>query len=128
MTNWIQMLVTALLVPLGMFVIGLIMAKRPPKRINHICGYRTARSMKSQAAWDFANVLSGKIWCVLGAALLIINTVPMLFVMRQSETVIFVLGTALCAFSVLVMIASPFFVEHRLAQEFDEKGTEKSKE
>lgn len=26
----------------------------PPKKINYLYGYRTSESMKSQAAWDFA--------------------------------------------------------------------------
>ena len=39
----------------GIFLIaGLITKLFPPKKINHFYGYRTRRSMKSQANWDFA--------------------------------------------------------------------------
>ena len=34
--------------------------KHPPKERNNIVGYRTRRSGRSQAAWDFAQVYSGK--------------------------------------------------------------------
>lgn len=33
---------------------GLIMRRFPPRRINHLYGYRTPASMKSQERWDFA--------------------------------------------------------------------------
>ena len=127
MNGWFKMLIIALLVPFAMTIIGLITAKWPPKRINRICGYRTSRSMKSQAAWDFANVLSGKVWQLLGVILLIVNTVAMLFVMRQSEQVAFVLGMSLCAFSMVAMIASIFIVEYKLARQFDDKENETPK-
>lgn len=41
-------------------IVGFIMLKRPPKKINRIYGYRTKRSMKSQEQWDFAQKYSAK--------------------------------------------------------------------
>lgn len=32
----------------------------PPKKINHLYGYRTTASMKSQESWDFAQQYSAK--------------------------------------------------------------------
>lgn len=37
-----------------------IMLKYPPKKINDFYGYRTSRSKKSQAHWDFAQKESAK--------------------------------------------------------------------
>jgi uncharacterized membrane protein len=34
--------------------------KKPPKKINHLYGYRTRRSMANQDIWDFANKQSAK--------------------------------------------------------------------
>ena len=34
--------------------------KKPPKKINHLYGYRTRRSMANQEVWDFANRQSAK--------------------------------------------------------------------
>ena len=39
-------------------VITLIIARYPPKKINHLYGYRTTRSMLNQDCWDFANKYS----------------------------------------------------------------------
>lgn len=46
--------VCLVLIPLVMMVFGGISKNHPPKNINGWYGYRTERSMKSQAAWDFA--------------------------------------------------------------------------
>ncbi len=42
-------------------ILGAWMWKKPPRKINLLAGYRTARSMKSQAAWDFAQVYAGRL-------------------------------------------------------------------
>jgi len=36
------------------------MLKKPPKKINHIYGYRTRQSMSSQEKWDFAQKYSAE--------------------------------------------------------------------
>jgi uncharacterized membrane protein len=39
---------------------GFILKKYPPKSINWFYGYRTARAMKGQDQWDFAQKLAGR--------------------------------------------------------------------
>ena len=39
---------------------GVIQQRFPPKKINHLYGYRTATSMKSQESWNFAQQYSAK--------------------------------------------------------------------
>ena len=65
---------------LSFVILGLFLGKYPPKKINHIYGFRTRNSMKSQERWDHAQVYSaaemvrqGIIMCVLGAVLGIIT-------------------------------------------------------
>lgn len=41
-------------------VTGWIVLRYPPKKINDFYGYRTSRSKKSQAHWDFAQKESSK--------------------------------------------------------------------
>ena len=45
----------------------------PPKKINEIYGYRTTRSMKSQAVWDFAQKYSAKLMTAFGIVLLAVS-------------------------------------------------------
>lgn len=45
----------------------------PPKKINHLYGYRTTASMKSQERWDFAQKYSTGKMFQAGAALFIMS-------------------------------------------------------
>ena len=55
-------------------ITGWITLRYPPKKINDFYGYRTSRSKKSQAHWDFAQKESSKYliqagyYCLLGCA------------------------------------------------------------
>ena len=55
MMEWIEDL-NQLPIVLGIFlvIIGFIMFRYPPKKINFFIGYRTPRSMASQQHWDFS--------------------------------------------------------------------------
>ncbi len=46
------------LMGLSFVLLGFLLGKYPPKKINHIYGYRTKGSMKSQERWDYAQVYS----------------------------------------------------------------------
>ncbi len=52
-------------------IFGYTLLKFPPKKINWFYGYRTARSMKSQQRWDFAQTYSGR-EMVRGGVLMIV--------------------------------------------------------
>ena len=41
-----------------MLLLGWLLKKFPPKKINHLYGYRTQRSMKNQSTWEAANTYS----------------------------------------------------------------------
>jgi uncharacterized membrane protein len=64
------------LIGFSFVVLGFFLGKYPPKKINHVYGYRTRGSMKSQERWDHAQVYSasemvkqGWIMAVLGIIL-----------------------------------------------------------
>ena len=48
---------------------GFIQQRFPPKKINHLYGYRTATSMKSQESWVFAQQYSAKKMMTIGACI-----------------------------------------------------------
>lgn len=41
-------------------ILGLILSRFPPRKINPLFGYRTVRSMRNQASWDLAQVVSSR--------------------------------------------------------------------
>lgn len=80
---WLFTLVTALLIPACMLYFGHRFQTRPPKNINSSYGYRSARSMRSQEAWDFAQVYSGRFWARAGGPILAGSLVWMLLLLGQ---------------------------------------------
>ncbi|EOS63472.1 SdpI family protein [Oscillibacter sp. 1-3] len=81
---WLFMLVSMLLIPACMLYFGRCFQKKPPQSINSGYGYRTARSMQSQAAWDFAHAYSGRFWVLSGRPALAVSLVWMLLLFGQS--------------------------------------------
>lgn len=128
MEFWFFMLFLVASLPLAILIIGIIFFNRPPKNINFFLGYRTDLSMKNAQTWEFANRLLGKIWLILGAALLPVMCVPMFFVMKSSEHTIGVLAAILASVSLLPIIFSGFFVEIQLKKNFTPAGKRKKDE
>lgn len=61
--------ITDLMLPVVMTGLGILFLHHPPKTINCWYGYRTARSMASQEAWDFAHHEAGRLWVRMGPVL-----------------------------------------------------------
>lgn len=77
------MLNSILLIPFStgfVFIIaGFVLFKYPPKNINVLYGYRTNASMKSQEHWDFSQIYAGKQMMKLGAILVLLSFVGLVF-------------------------------------------------
>jgi uncharacterized membrane protein len=48
-----------------MLILSYLYKRFPPKKINHLYGYRTPRSMRSQEAWDCANLYSANAFIII---------------------------------------------------------------
>ena len=75
---WLFCTASSLLIPLVMLFFGRRFLTKPPKSINSLYGYRTARSMKNQQTWDFAHRVCGKLWPRAGAVMLPLSLLAML--------------------------------------------------
>ena len=123
LATWIILLVSGFLCPLLMLGFGLISLMHPPKNINSWYGYRTARSMKSQAAWDFAHRYCGRLWTRLGVVLLAVSVAVLVPVgLLGEDTVRCVAAVILLGIQVVVLLGSIVPVERALKKNFDEDG------
>lgn len=59
-------------------IVGYILTRRPPKRINFWYGYRTLGSIRSQERWDFAQVYSAKRLFSGGIFLIVVSLISLL--------------------------------------------------
>lgn len=98
---WLFTLVSALLIPVCMLYFGRRFQKKPPRTINSGYGYRSARSMRSQAAWDFAQVYSGRFWFRAGRPTLAVSLVWMLFLLGRDVGTV---GTSVMVLTGLQML------------------------
>ena len=105
MAFWLFLTAMDLLIPAIMVGIGARFLKHPPKTINALYGYRTARSMKNQETWTFLPALL--------AAVLTFG--------RGIETVS-VASIVVVTVQTLVLIGSIFPVERALKRNFDDFG------
>lgn len=58
---------------------GLLMFIFPPKKINYLYGYRTARSMKNIENWNFAQKLSSKLLMIIGIVAIVTGMIGTIF-------------------------------------------------
>ncbi len=122
MLFWTLMLLTAVLCPLMMLVIGAIYKSRAPRKINRFSGYRTARSMKNIDTWTFAHKYIARLWLAWGAVLIVPSVIPMLFVICKSEEIISIVALIVCFIGLSVMMATLIPTEIALKKNFDKDG------
>ena len=125
MAFWIFMTVMCLLFPVIMIVTGRSFLKAAPKEINFLYGYRTTMSMKNRDTWEFAHRYCGRLWVIIGAIMLPVSIIPMLFVIGKSDDIIGTVGSIVCMVGVAVIIASIFPTEIALKKNFDKDGKRK---
>lgn len=74
----------------------------PPKKINGLYGYRTARSMQNEEQWQKAQVFSAKQLIVLGLILLALS--PITYSIEMNENVQVGIFLPLLIIGVVVLI------------------------
>lgn len=122
---WWFILVCDLLMPAIMIFFGRMMWKHPPKEINYMIGYRTARSTKNIDTWKFAHDYCGRLWWKLGWIMLPLSAAVHIPFYHSSKDEL----SALCfllifsQFMILLMTVVP--TERALKRTFDDEGKRK---
>ena len=122
---WWIMLVCNTLIPITMILVGWVMRKHPPKRINWVCGYRTALSMKNKETWEFAHEYGGRVWCIVGAIMLVPSIVAMVPFYHSAVPAVSIVSWAVTIVQLIALIASVLTIEIALKRTFDENGVRK---
>ncbi len=105
-----------MLLPVMIFVMGLVFKLSPPRRINFLYGIRTQRSMASQEAWDAAHRMGGQLWSVTGAALAVLAAGALLVFGADIAVMFAVYGASFIGLFVPLGV-----IQHRLKRMFDER-------
>lgn len=120
---WWFMFVCNLLIPVILIIVGRMMWKHCPKKINTVYGYRTKRSMKNMDTWRFAHNYCGRLWWKIGWFSLFPSVVVQIPFFESSEDVIGIVGGIICMIQVVILIASIFLTEAALKKTLNDDGT-----
>ena len=102
-----------------MLALFLVFRAFPPKKINHLYGYRTARSMANEAVWEDANNYSMKLGVQLGLWSMLL---PLFYYFIWPEQLL--LATVITHTGLLLLIIVG--TERYLNQRYDKKGRPKN--
>ena len=98
-----------------MLLLGCLLKKFPPKKINHLYGYRTQRAMKNQATWEAANTYSTLVFFKVSLYSFLIP-VALYFLYPQQNVLITIVTNTLLLLYVL------YATEKHLKARFDTQG------
>lgn len=123
---WWFMFVCDLLIPILMIVIGRIMWKHPPRKINDVVGYRTPRSTQNMDTWKFAHDYCGRLWWKTGWIILIPSVLIHFPFYNSSKDIIGTVGGILCTIQCVILLISIFPTERALKRNFTDEGIRKN--
>lgn len=87
----------------------------PPKKINFFYGYRTKRSMRNQATWDFGNRIGAKMMLWAGISSFVIGAIAY-FIFPY-----WAMGISMFCL-IVALFAGIFWCERQLKVNFDNNG------
>ena len=102
------------IIPILITLIGILMYKRPPKKVNWFVGYRTRKSTKNEKVWEKANRYCGKLWIIIGLAMIVVAILlNVLFYFRIiifSETILSIIVLS----EIIPILSSGLMVEDKI--------------
>lgn len=119
---WWFLFVCNLFIPAVMVIFGYVMWKYPPKDINRVYGYRTARSMKNIHTWQFAQVYCGRLWWKLGWILGVLTILIQVLFLHRSANMLGIGALVIVLVQLVVMLLTILPTEMALQKKFDEHG------
>lgn len=114
---YILLVLLGYILPMTLFIIGLIFSKYPPKKINSFSGYRTTRSMKNIDTWNEANKYSSKLLLKLSLLLLAVTTFGIILAGNSFDLMAVVILSSV-VLGVILVIVTIIKTESHLKKEF----------
>lgn len=108
-------IIVSIITSVGIMLGGLCMKKYAKNTSDHSIGFRTARALSSDVAWQFANEKCGTAWTVIGAVCLVMAVAAVFLFSADSlaHLAVLILLTA-------AAVLSAVLVEMQLKNKFGE--------
>jgi uncharacterized membrane protein len=89
-----------------LLIVALVMKYYPPKSINAMYGYRTARSMQNQRNWDEGNRYSANLMAKLGVANIALGVLLIFILPGRLQFVAAIATVLLLIVTVIVLLTA----------------------
>jgi len=119
---WIFMVVTDMLIPAVMIGFGYKFLRKPPKNINPVFGYRTPMSMKNMDTWKFAHKYIGRLWYLIGCAMVPLTFLALFTVIGKDTDTVGTVGAVVCLVQMIPLLGCIVPTEKALKKNFDSEG------
>lgn len=117
---WWFMLLSDSLLPAIMIIVGRLMWKHYPKKINRAVGYKSKRSMKNMDTWIFAHEYIGRLWWRMGWIILPLTILAHIPFFRADDDTIGSLSIVLIVIQCVLTMGAIILTEKALKENFDE--------
>jgi len=84
-------------------IVGFVFKKYPPQKMNFIYGYRSSKSLKNQAQWDYAQKIAASESIKLGGVLTVSSMIGLYYKPSEHLALIIGLGFMIITFLILIM-------------------------
>ena len=118
----ITVLIISEILPLFVLLCGLRFRRGVPYNVLTIISYRTEKSMRSRASWDYAHNLCGRIWVVLGAVTAAVAAAAVTSASFFADAAVGYTAAIVMMSELAAIIISAACVEHALGRAFDKNG------
>ena len=122
---WWFILICDCIIPAIMIIVGRMMWKHCPKKINGVVGYRTKMSMINMDTWRFSHDHAGKLWWKVGIGLLGPTMLIHIPFYGASDDTMGILSIIIIVIQLVFLIGSIFLTEKALKNNFNEDGTKR---
>ena len=108
--------------PVTLLILGGLYLYKPAPEANYSFGFRTYYGMGSIEAWQFSQKIAGLIFGVLGAALLVIMLIVILFFIGKDLLQVAMIAMVCLLIQVVLILAARIVVAALCKKYFDKNG------
>lgn len=108
--------------PVVMLILAVLYLRKPAPEANYNYGYRTYFGMGSVEAWQFSQKIAGLIFGALGAGLLLIMLIVILFFIGKTLLTVAIMAMVCLLIQVLLIAAARITIAILCKKYFDKNG------
>lgn len=120
LAGWLRLFLLA--GPVVLAVLGLWYTYAPPAEANFSLGFRSKNSIRSVAAWKFAQKIAGRAFLIIGGGLAVIMLVISLFFGLMSPLAMAIVAMLCVIVEGVLIVLLHIHIDKQVQKKFDKNG------